>query len=152
MNPTTSNLDELCAQAGISKAQYEQALAAAHALTIAREHQLRAEARAFLSSNQGDKRYVYGHIENFKGLLKAAGEAKLGAVKRIITRALFLYEGWEMDNYAALVELADGRVVGIRTGHGAARLMERAEAEEKLRETELSAASIRDMLSNWPVE
>lgn len=85
--------------------------------------------------------------ERLKERAKANG---FGTVKRVIHQATILHDGWEMDNRAWIVEMESGEVVALTTSHGGLYRWTRAEAEEKLAETEGSAASIRKALELWP--
>lgn len=69
--------------------------------------------------------------------------------KRILT-ATILHKGWEMDNEAWIEEVSPGVLKAFTTNHGACCLWTRKEAEEKLKETEESAAAIRKALELWP--
>lgn len=75
-----------------------------------------------------------------------------GKVKKVIHTATLLYSGWEMDNEGWIVELEDGTRAALTTSHGGVYPWTRQEAEEKLAETEASAASIRKALELWPAE
>lgn len=69
-----------------------------------------------------------------------------GAVAKVLHTAQVLYDGWETDNEAWVVEFEDGTRAVLTTSHGALYVADRAEFENKLRETEESAASIRTLL------
>lgn len=70
-----------------------------------------------------------------------------GTVRRVLHTATVLHKGWEMDNQAWAVEFEDGTSGLLTTSHGALYVAELAELNEKLRETEASAASLRALLS-----
>ena len=77
---------------------------------------------------------------------------RFGKVKRIVHTATLLHRDWEMDNEGWIVELEDGRFVALTTDHGGVHTWTKQEAEEKLAETEASAASIRKALEHWPAD
>lgn len=68
----------------------------------------------------------------------------------IIHTATLLNEDWEFDNVGWIVESADGTRSALTTNHEVVCTWTRQEAEEKLVETEASAASIRRALKLWP--
>lgn len=74
--------------------------------------------------------------------------AKLGRgnVKAVLHVATLLFEGWEMDNKGWIVEFEDGTRAAFTTSHGNLCEWTRSDAEERLAETERSAASIRKAL------
>ena len=74
-----------------------------------------------------------------------------GNVKTVLHTATLLHNGWEMDNHGWIVEFEDGQQAALTTNHGGVYPWTRQEAEEKLAETEASAASIRKALSLWPM-
>lgn len=82
--------------------------------------------------------------------INQAASRGLGRVKKILHTATLLYEGWEMDNKGWIVELDDGSRAALTTSHGGVYAWSKAEAEEKLAETEASAASIRKAIELWP--
>jgi hypothetical protein len=57
-----------------------------------------------------------------------------------------MHNGWEMDNEAWAVEFEDGTRAVLTTSHGGLYVADRVEFEDKLRETEGSATSIRTLL------
>jgi hypothetical protein len=69
---------------------------------------------------------------------------------KVLYRVTILHAGWGMDNEAQIVELEGGRRVAMTTNHGVECLWTREMAEQKLAETETSAASIRKALEMWP--
>jgi hypothetical protein len=69
-----------------------------------------------------------------------------GTVAKVLHTAKVLHESWEMDNEAWAVEFEDGTRAVLTTSHGGLYVADRAEFEDKLRETEESAASIRTLL------
>ena len=70
-----------------------------------------------------------------------------GTVAKVLHTAKVLHDGWEMDNEAWAVEFEDGSRAVFWTSHGGLYVAERSEFEDKLRETEGSAASIRTLLA-----
>lgn len=77
-------------------------------------------------------------------------EKGFGKVKAVLHTATLLYKGWEMDNHGWIVEIEDGSKLALTTSHGGLYRWAKKEAEEKLRETEASAESIRKALELWP--
>ena len=75
-----------------------------------------------------------------------------GQVKVVLHTATLLHNGWELDNSGWIVEMEDGSKKALTTDHGGVCPWTREEAEEKLAETEASAASIRRALELWPVD
>jgi hypothetical protein len=73
-----------------------------------------------------------------------------GTVRKVRQEALILHDGWEMDNTAWIVEMADGTVKAFTTSHGGVYEWSKDKAEAKLKETDDSAASIRAALAAWP--
>jgi len=69
-----------------------------------------------------------------------------GIVTKVLHTAKVMHAGWEMDNEAWAVELEDGTRAVLTTSHGALYVADCGEFEDKLRETEESAASIRTLL------
>lgn len=73
-------------------------------------------------------------------------------VKQVLYKATIMHTGWESDNEAWLVELADERRVVLTTNHGSVVEMSLDYVNKKLQETTNSIGSIRTLLSNWPKE
>lgn len=73
----------------------------------------------------------------------------LGTLKQLLCTATILYEGWEMDNKGWIVELEDGRIIGLTTSHGSICLWDKEEAIQNLEHIEASAASLRKALAVW---
>jgi TPP-dependent 2-oxoacid decarboxylase len=71
-------------------------------------------------------------------------------ITKVLHTATILYNGWELDNYAWIVEWADGSIGALDTNHGGIYEWSKQEALEKLAETEASAESIRKALEMWP--
>jgi hypothetical protein len=69
---------------------------------------------------------------------------------KVLHKATILHAGWDMDNEAQIVELDDGSRAALTTSHGVECAWTREMAEQKLAETEASAASIRKALELWP--
>ena len=67
----------------------------------------------------------------------------------ILQEAVILHEGWEMDNKAVLARFEDGSQAIVYTSHGTPYLATIAEMARKLKETESSAASIRQLMSQF---
>lgn len=67
-------------------------------------------------------------------------------VRHVLHTARVLHSDWEMDNEAWVVEFEDGARAVLTTSHGGLYVAKRQEFEDKLRETEESAASIRRLL------
>lgn len=84
--------------------------------------------------------------------LRQALSRGYGKIKQVLHTATLMYVGWEMDNSGWIVELEDGSRAALTTSHGGVCPWTREEAEEKLAETEASAASIRKALELWPVD
>lgn len=78
--------------------------------------------------------------------LKVWTKTEHGIVTRILHTATLLHAGWEMDNHAWVVELDSNRIAVFTTSHGSLYEADRREFEEKLRETEESVSSIRQLL------
>ena len=76
----------------------------------------------------------------------AGTKTSAGTVSKVLHTAKVLHDGWEMDNEAWVVEFEDGTRAVFTTSHGGLYVADRAEFEDKLRETEESAASIRTLL------
>ena len=81
-----------------------------------------------------------------------AASRGLGDIAEVLHEADILHAGWEMDNKAWIAKTVSGKVVALTTDHGGMYAWDRAEAEEKLAETEASAASIRRALELWPAD
>jgi hypothetical protein len=71
-------------------------------------------------------------------------------IKEVVHTATILHTGWEMDNEAWIVDFEDDSRATVTTNHGGICQWSRQEAEQKLAETEASAASIRKALELWP--
>ena len=69
-----------------------------------------------------------------------------GTIAKVLHTARVLHDGWELDNEAWAVEFEDGTRAILWTSHGGLYVAKRAEFEDKLREMEESAASIRTLL------
>ncbi len=83
---------------------------------------------------------------------KQAVSRGYGKVKKVVHTATLLHNGWEMDNQGWIVEFEDGQRAALTTSHGGVYPWTKQEAEEKLAETEASAASIRKALEFWPAD
>lgn len=73
-------------------------------------------------------------------------KTKFGTVRRVLHTAKILYAGWEMDNESWAVEFEDGSCAVLSTSHGEIYVANKTEFEDKLREMEESAVSIRTLL------
>ena len=88
-------------------------------------------------------------MDNF--LKQQAKERGFGDIVRIIYIATILYEGWEMDNKAWIVELSDGKKIALSTSHGSIVEWSKQEAETALMRDLKSAESIREAMQEmWP--
>jgi hypothetical protein len=66
-----------------------------------------------------------------------------GKIKEILHTVPILYAGWEADNVAWIVRMEDGTIKGFHTSHGGLYPWDVQEMEDKLKETEDSAAQLR---------
>lgn len=69
-----------------------------------------------------------------------------GVITRVLCTAVVLHDGWEMDNEAWCVEFEDGTRGLMTTSHGWPYILDSDDFEDKLKETEESAASIRKLI------
>ena len=83
-------------------------------------------------------------------ILRVGDKTSAGTVAKVLHTAKILHDGWESDNKAWAVELEDGTRMVFTSCHGNLCIPDRAEIEDKLRETEESLASIRTLLKIWP--
>lgn len=77
-------------------------------------------------------------------------EEKHGPIKRILHTSILLYEGWEMDNRAWIVEFEDGRVQAFSTNHGAICNFSQAEMEDFIEHAQYSIISLKYALALLP--
>lgn len=73
-----------------------------------------------------------------------------GTVIRVLHTAVILFDGWELDNRAWIVEMEDGSIAALTTAHSGLVRWTRDAAEQTLIESEKSAESIRQALAMWP--
>lgn len=84
-------------------------------------------------------------------LIRQAEERGLGKIVKILYTATILYEGWEMDNKAWIVEMSDGNKQAFTTSHGGVCRWVKEDVEGRLRETLSSVESIRAAIKiMWP--
>lgn len=80
-------------------------------------------------------------------VIQKIAEKGFGEAKRVIHTVTLLYEGWEMDNEAWVVEMADGGVKAFSTSHGFMwSEMSAHDLAEKLTEAQHSANQITEAL------
>lgn len=83
-------------------------------------------------------------IMKLKDRISARG---FGVMKKLIQAATILREGWEMDNYAWLVEMEDGSRKAFTTNHGGLCELSREELNSAIEETERSLKSLQVLMS-----
>ena len=69
-------------------------------------------------------------------------------IKKILSQATILHNGWELDNAAWAVEFTDGTKAIIATLHGGFYIAKNKEFEEKLQETQKSVDEIVKILED----
>ena len=82
---------------------------------------------------------------------RQATQRGYGEIKAVLHTETILHNGWEMDNTAWIVELADGSRAALTTEHDGVYPWTKKQAEDKLAEAEASAASIRRALELWSI-
>jgi hypothetical protein len=68
-------------------------------------------------------------------------------VRRVIASATVLYEGWELDNVAWLVEMESGRRAIVMTSHGGFYESSEDEVRNRIEITERSVQELRALVS-----
>lgn len=79
-------------------------------------------------------------------MVEIGTDTKFGKVVEVLSTAKVLHDGWEMDNAAWLVRFENKSLAILTTSHGHLYVAEKSEFEDKLKETEKSADSIRNLL------